>query len=191
MDIHCGVCGEPIDTYEFHDVAKERGLTYQEVYADFRKRGCIATGWGRECEPMEKSDDGLNVAEASAVIMEACGDDDDGAASMSEDLGIVAGWPPPAEPRRDARLPNRKPFRHYNEDAKRDKTILARWNEMMIAFETRVGAGMRAALSEFLGDASFMRLYAPCVELTTAASRDKAMARFMERYETLVREGTK
>lgn len=116
-DIYCPRCGEPWDMDQLHDEIDERmdsgafkpircpesGLhsgnaayveyraAYDRYYgivrADFRRLGCGAFSWSTPCEAT-----GSSVAHASAVLMDAFGDDMDGVASDMADalqLGLI------------------------------------------------------------------------------------------------------
>ena len=89
MDIYCRKCGEPWDNDEIHEVAEERGRTYDAVAAVFRRRGCVALG-GTCGEGLEERDSfyGLTRAEAASALYDVLGDDMDAAASMMEDLSF-------------------------------------------------------------------------------------------------------
>jgi hypothetical protein len=82
MDIACSRCGEPWDTYTFHDVAEEQGITYNEATANFRRRGCEATGWG-SCNSETTAHPGIGI------LAELAGDDIDGLAADLEDFGLI------------------------------------------------------------------------------------------------------
>jgi hypothetical protein len=85
MDIYCPRCAEPWDNDTFHDVAEEQATTYAKVVADFRARGCVATGWTAQCEAT-----GSLRAEVSAMLMDL--GDMDGAMSDLDDfeyLGLL------------------------------------------------------------------------------------------------------
>lgn len=102
MDHYCVTCGEPWDNDSFHDEADARkkrkrsnerqgatftlGITYDEVTADFRKRGCKAmvNGFGPQssCVPQPGTEGRSAVI---AEVYELLGDDMDGAASFLED----------------------------------------------------------------------------------------------------------
>lgn len=81
MDIYCTRCGEPWELDTFHDVADEQGTTWAAAVADFRSRGCVATGWTGECERVET----LRGA-ATAALVDLLGDDVDGVAALLEDF---------------------------------------------------------------------------------------------------------
>jgi hypothetical protein len=84
MDVYCPRCAEPMDTDEFHDVYQDDvKLTYDQARALFRQVGCAALDGGRvpTCE-----NTGSLRAQASEVLMEMCGDDLDGVASMLDDF---------------------------------------------------------------------------------------------------------
>lgn len=80
QDIYCTRCGEPWELDTFHDVAAETGVTFTEAVADFRRRGCVATG-ARQCERVNT----LRTA-ASAAMFDLMGDDLDGVAAMMDDF---------------------------------------------------------------------------------------------------------
>lgn len=81
MDVKCHTCGEPVDIFYFHDVAEEQGRTFDEVRADFYRRGCEALG---------DSHNGTTYEDGPAVLalQELLGDDIDGLAAMMEDFGL-------------------------------------------------------------------------------------------------------
>lgn len=81
MDVYCSKCREPFEVDYFHDVAKDQGRTFDEVYADFRKRGCLAVDGVH-------SDYGYDDGKSMIIseVMDLMGDDVDGAASMLEDV---------------------------------------------------------------------------------------------------------
>jgi len=83
MDVHCRICGEPWDQFEFHAVAEDMGSTYREVSADFRKRGCVALG-ASQCIPVD-----CDRTVLAGVVYDLLGDDIDGAAALLEDM--IAG----------------------------------------------------------------------------------------------------
>lgn len=87
-DIYCSKCGEPWDTYTFHDIAEENGTDYRTEIRAFQARGCEATGWGRCSAPAENVDQtfGLRPQDAAAAMYDLLGDDIDGAAAMLEDM---------------------------------------------------------------------------------------------------------
>ena len=55
MDVYCVICGDVWDQDEFEDVADARGLTWPEMLADFRARGCAALApvYSSACRPAE------------------------------------------------------------------------------------------------------------------------------------------
>jgi hypothetical protein len=89
VDIECRKCGEPWDIDSLHEAADEQGIEYREVARAFRARGCVALGWGGECEPDpadERPDlSAIRRAQVGALY-DMLGDDMDGAAAMLEDL---------------------------------------------------------------------------------------------------------
>ena len=87
MDIKCHRCGEPWDTDTFHDVAAERGTTWEHECARFRRLGCESIPGEGRCE----RDPHVNGA-LIAALGELSGDDVDGFASDLADaefLGIL------------------------------------------------------------------------------------------------------
>jgi len=92
MDIFCPKCGEPCDIDYLHEVAEDDGKTFQEVYHQFQKQGCIAVGW--KCSEIlpQPADGKLSKAEAVSALYDLLGDDVDGVASMMDDgefLGLI------------------------------------------------------------------------------------------------------
>lgn len=83
MDIPCPKCSEPWDIDEFHDIAEEQGITWDDVRKNFAAKGCEALGMS-PCTP----DNSLR-SQASAVVMELLGDDLDGAASLMDDFEFM------------------------------------------------------------------------------------------------------
>lgn len=83
MDIYCSKCGEPIDSYELHDVADADGVSYETVASNFRKDGCKALGYKCNTEPSR------GHAVAAEAMYELLGDDMDGAATMLDDLDFL------------------------------------------------------------------------------------------------------
>jgi hypothetical protein len=87
MDIYCRRCGEPWDIDTLHEEAAESGRTFQEVRADFARRGCQAlaafTGNDQPCEKQETA-----RGAASGALMDILGDDIDGVASLLDDEGF-------------------------------------------------------------------------------------------------------
>ncbi len=87
MDIYCPKCGEPLDNDCLHDEADEQGISYAEVAANFRAKGCEALtvyGNGEPCVPT-----GSYRAAAMDALYDLLGDDMDGAASMMEDAEMM------------------------------------------------------------------------------------------------------
>ncbi len=76
MDVFCPICGEPWDTYEFHDVP---GMTYAEAWKAFTQKGCEVFGT-KHGEPLSKDDRG-----AIRLLYDVMGDDVDGAAAIIDD----------------------------------------------------------------------------------------------------------
>jgi hypothetical protein len=81
MDIYCGRCGEPWDLDTFHDVAAEQSTTWDAAIAEFRRKGCEATGWCGPCEERRTV-----RGDATGALLDILGDDVDGVASMLEDF---------------------------------------------------------------------------------------------------------
>lgn len=88
MDVYCPVCSEPFDTYEFHDVAEEQGVTFRQAYRNFVAEGCKSINGGKACAP-EKATSEVSRGSAFAVMAELLGDDIDGAAAMLDDMLYV------------------------------------------------------------------------------------------------------
>lgn len=87
MDIYCPVCGEPWELECFHDVADEKQIAFSQACRDFRRDGCVSTGWVRKCErPSFEDAWSRAMADAAATLFEVLGDDVDGVASMLEDF---------------------------------------------------------------------------------------------------------
>jgi hypothetical protein len=76
-DVYCPRCGEPWDTYEFHDVP---GLSFQEAYELFRKIGCRVFDTGHNPTP------NYRLAAMARATYDLLGDDIDGAASELGDM---------------------------------------------------------------------------------------------------------
>ncbi len=83
MDVPCRVCGEPLDMDCLHDVADELGLTFAQVSANYRTKGCAGLA-GSSYENPSCTPRG-NVA-ARGMVYDLLGDDIDGAAVMLEDM---------------------------------------------------------------------------------------------------------
>lgn len=79
MDLYCLRCGEPWDNDTFHDAAEEQDLSYDEVAARFRQKGCVAI---TEVECKRRTSKRTLLASAMYDMM---GDDMDGSAAMFED----------------------------------------------------------------------------------------------------------
>lgn len=88
MDLRCRICGEPWDVDTFHDVAEEKGITFDEATRAFRRDGCEATGWCAPCTPSEDDEERYRNL-AAGELMDLLGDDVDGAAAMLEDFGLI------------------------------------------------------------------------------------------------------
>ena len=84
MDIYCPHCGEPWDTYSFHDEAEDRadGSTYQSIAREFRQVGCQALV-GARCNPA------TTAHPAIGTVLELLGDDVDGAAALLDDAAYL------------------------------------------------------------------------------------------------------
>lgn len=99
MDVYCPNCGEPWDHDSMHEEVEARGLdaTYDQIAAEFRRRGCAAliAGFGMsDCARRTIAAEGRGVltrsaetaeARAARVVYDVLGDDMDGAAAMLED----------------------------------------------------------------------------------------------------------
>lgn len=90
MDIRCKHCGEPIDTFEFHD--HETGA-YQDWVNCFKINGCGAVDAmfdGERPQDATKCKDAASVGdfelEAIEILQDMLGDDIDGLTSMTEDF---------------------------------------------------------------------------------------------------------
>lgn len=79
MDVRCPLCGEPWDTYEFHDVP---GLTYGEAWRKFKQIGCAVfdAKCSRELPPEQR--------EEIQTVLDLASYPDDAAADM-EDFGLI------------------------------------------------------------------------------------------------------
>lgn len=93
MDIYCPVCREPWDNDELHFVAEERGTSYKDVAADFRRRGCEALNSRHFCQICGEDEtfcsdpkQHLKRDEFVDAVYDLLGDDMDGAASTFDDL---------------------------------------------------------------------------------------------------------
>lgn len=84
MDIYCVRCGEPWELDTFHDVADERGVSFSVAVEEFRRAGCVATGWVPPCE-LARGGAAAARASAMSVLGELLGDDVDGIASEMAD----------------------------------------------------------------------------------------------------------
>lgn len=84
MDLLCPKCGEPIDPYEFHDIADDRGTTYTEISRAFRAGGCRAIGY--RCNTTTANPE-------IATVYDLLGDDTDGAAAELSDIPPYADAP--------------------------------------------------------------------------------------------------
>lgn len=95
-DVHCPKCGEPTDTYEFHDAASELGVDYSEAFRRFRTEGCEALpGW--RCNP----ETNRIAADAAQAVYAMTGDDMDGAAADLEGIVRLILTTPTPEPTPD------------------------------------------------------------------------------------------
>jgi hypothetical protein len=90
MDVYCPFCSEPWENDHLHEVAKAKRMTYRQVWADFRKRGCPAVedGAGPD-EVCTYGNDKDPRPTAIAAIYTMSGDDPDSAAEMLRDLGLI------------------------------------------------------------------------------------------------------
>lgn len=84
MDVYCKFCNEPVDVYEFHDIAEEQEVTYDDVYAAFRTSGCEALGSKHNGSAIDRE-----RAMKLDALYDLLGDDVDGAASMIDDFEYV------------------------------------------------------------------------------------------------------
>jgi len=112
MDIYCTNCGEPWDLDCLHQEIECRIIDgiltdpqgddyanyYRSLQHEFATKGCKAftaayPSAGGHCQPQESlSDNGkLTKSAAMAALLEICGDDFDGIASMMDDFEYV-GW---------------------------------------------------------------------------------------------------
>ena len=82
MDIKCHRCGEPWEIDTFHDVASERGTSFDSEVRRFRTKGCVATGWVGQCENSYPNGDAI------LALGDLLGDDVDGLAALLEDFGL-------------------------------------------------------------------------------------------------------
>lgn len=97
MDLYCPVCSEPWENDTFHELAPELHLTYAEVAADFRRRGCEALNERHNVElqreqESRRKEGKLTKAGAASILYELLGEDMDGAASELDDaefLGLI------------------------------------------------------------------------------------------------------
>lgn len=89
MDVYCGKCGEPYDTYSVRLELGDDHPSHSNVLAakDFKAgKGCPCCKWGATA-PKERP----AIAELSQVAMDLSGEDLDGAACDLEDLGMLGG----------------------------------------------------------------------------------------------------
>jgi len=77
MDVFCPICGEPWDTYEFHEV---EGMTYAEAWKAFTKKGCEVFG-SKHGEALDQ-----NTKGSLRMLYDVMGDDVDGIAAILDDL---------------------------------------------------------------------------------------------------------
>lgn len=82
MDIYCTRCGEPLDTFELHDLEAPFD-TYDKARKAFfnPQQGCGMLFTGKPCEARDTPQ-----GEASLLLAEMLGDDVDAIASMSDSL---------------------------------------------------------------------------------------------------------
>ena len=112
MDIYCTNCGEPWDLDTLHEEINHRIYTtgafapalnedehqhyYRIMQREFAAKGCAAfTCYGPyvTCEPQAALSDSGKLTKSAAMValLEICGDDFDGIASMMDDFEYV-GW---------------------------------------------------------------------------------------------------
>lgn len=95
-DAYCLHCGEPWDTYEFHDIAVQYDVKYRDIWSKFKQVGCglFDGAWGdpiiqfaelEKCKTEEPCES-KGFLEGAAVIYELSGNDSDGAISGVEDM---------------------------------------------------------------------------------------------------------
>ena len=82
-DVYCPKCGEPVDIWEFNDVAQEKGYPVSTIRENFFRDGCEALGF--RCNP----DYDPEMAEISAIAYDIMGDDLDGISAMTEDYEFI------------------------------------------------------------------------------------------------------
>lgn len=82
MDVYCPKCGEPWDTYEFHDPWEP--MSYDEARKLFRSQGCGVVFNGTPCQ----GEPGMR-GKASGMLMDLLGDDTDGVAALLDDFEYV------------------------------------------------------------------------------------------------------
>lgn len=80
MDILCPVCAEPWDSYELHEEAEFRGVSYTTIYRKFKREGCAVFG--------ERHSSNKAPAEI-AELYNLMGDDVDGAIGLLDDFGFT------------------------------------------------------------------------------------------------------
>lgn len=83
-DVRCPRCTEPIDIDAFHDIAEDRGETFDQVWAEFRRTGCRVID-GIPCRVSPR-------AYLVDALTEVFGDDIDGLAgdlADAEALGLI------------------------------------------------------------------------------------------------------
>lgn len=84
MDIYCIKCGEPVERDYLHDVAEEKGTTFNVVLHQFQSVGCPAVGY----QHSDNGEAGADRAAAMSAMFDLLGDDVDGAAAMMEDFDL-------------------------------------------------------------------------------------------------------
>ena len=92
-DVYCPRCGEPWDMYDFHDIARDWDITFQQVYSLFQQFGCgmFNAAWdGMTIASIEACDNELvesvEFVRSVAEVYNLMGTDIDGAVSTIEDF---------------------------------------------------------------------------------------------------------
>lgn len=86
MDIHCKVCLEPWDIDSLHEEAEEREITFEEVYAEFRVKGCEAFSYGKHNKTLQDEPMVDSERETITMLQDLIGDDVDAIAVFEEDF---------------------------------------------------------------------------------------------------------
>ena len=84
-DVRCPRCAEPWHLDAVHDAADWQGRTFQDVWAEFRAKGCQALEPGLRCQVNRNG-------HLVAALVDAFGHDPDGLASDladAEALGLL------------------------------------------------------------------------------------------------------